>query len=123
MNTQDFYNLLLAVHEKQGKLDEHMNALDSDIGALAHDVRKIDIALRGNGSPGALTRISMLENELEAVAPQALVQRLEARLSEHCRSDATDVTRGGHRLHFWGTFGAAAVAALAALAVACMQLI
>ena len=120
MTDNAIYDLLLAVHEKQGKLDSHMCALDQDIGALATSVRKIDIALRGNGSPGALTRISLLEEHFAGLVPAAAVQRLEARLSEHCRGDAAAVERGGHRGRLVAAVVAAVLGSVTALLVACL---
>ena len=120
--TQEIYDLLLKVHAEQGRHSEHMNAIDSDIGALAHDVRKIDLALRGNGNPGALTRLSLLEDQIAALVPAATIERLEARLSEHCRGDAAANERTGNRLRFWGAITAAAIAACAGVAAAFVQL-
>jgi len=119
MTTADLYDLMLKVHEEQGRHSERMNDLDTKIGEVYGIASRLDRTLRGsNGDAGLLSRVSMIEGELVDKANAADIATLTARMSERARAEGSRASRFGHRARLVSVILAATITAAGGVAAA-----
>jgi hypothetical protein len=83
---ENMYDKLMEIHENIGGMREHMKSIDEDMGAITVDISRINKVLRGNGTPGVITRLELVEQALEDRPSCAEVADIKARISERAKA-------------------------------------
>jgi hypothetical protein len=98
MNPDKVYDLLLEVHEKQGKISAHCEKIDEDIGALAVDVRRANTSITSLAS-----RVEAIEAAKRESHDWEEISTLHHALDEHIQRTDTSLQTFGAQCSSHGT--------------------
>jgi len=71
MDYQKIYDLMLEVHADQKWEKEQFEKMNNKINDLSVDVKYLLTMMQGNGKPGVIARINILEAEIEQSKPRS----------------------------------------------------
>jgi archaellum component FlaC len=118
---ESIYDKLMVMHEDMGKLKDHMGNIDEDIGCITTDISRINKTIRGNGTPGMVSRIEILEEEINTRASSADLSELKGRISERVKSVDKKFELRRYRTAAIATIMAALIGGCATLYVRTLQ--